>query len=264
MAGNHLAAADDDHLVHVALDQHVAIPIPAETTEAFLEGHIRAFAYFGGPNQFRYPRRPRYFVKQKSGGLLLLRRITPLPRRNTVYFCSGAYSRFTESPIRSFLLVGKWVTPPQHTTLSAPVLVLHCKPGHYSWSLWDGTYREDLSGKRRGQLLEVWIATGAVLDGATSVPIEYRLDDQKLQRGNMSRTHDPTTASFQHVDLYTIRLPKLLFGRDVWRKEGETYQTHKALLGMPEYQAAEFVMQFDFPDVTQVADDCGLTEHNRK
>jgi hypothetical protein len=43
------------------------------------------------PNQFRYPRRPRYFVKQESGGLLLLRRITPLPRRNVVYFCSGAY-----------------------------------------------------------------------------------------------------------------------------------------------------------------------------
>jgi hypothetical protein len=31
-------------------------------------------------------------VKQESGGLLLLRRITPLPRRNTVYFCSGAYT----------------------------------------------------------------------------------------------------------------------------------------------------------------------------
>ena len=44
------------------------------------------------PNQFRYPRRPRYFVKQESGGLLLLRRITPLPRRNAVYFYSGAYT----------------------------------------------------------------------------------------------------------------------------------------------------------------------------
>jgi hypothetical protein len=31
-------------------------------------------------------------VKQESGGLLLLRRITPLPRRNAVYFCSGAYT----------------------------------------------------------------------------------------------------------------------------------------------------------------------------
>jgi len=44
-------------------------------------------------NQFRYPHRPRDLVKQKSGGLLLLRRITPLPRRNAVYFYSGAYSR---------------------------------------------------------------------------------------------------------------------------------------------------------------------------
>jgi len=32
-------------------------------------------------------------VKQKSGGLLLPRRITPLPRRHAVYFCSGAYKR---------------------------------------------------------------------------------------------------------------------------------------------------------------------------
>jgi hypothetical protein len=31
------------------------------------------------------------FVKPKSGGLLLLRRVTPLPRRGAVYFCSGAY-----------------------------------------------------------------------------------------------------------------------------------------------------------------------------
>jgi integrase len=31
------------------------------------------------------------FVKPKSGGLLLLRRVTPLPRRDAVYFCSGAY-----------------------------------------------------------------------------------------------------------------------------------------------------------------------------
>ncbi len=43
------------------------------------------------PNHFRYPRRLRYLVKQESGGLLLLRRITPLARRNAVYFCSGAY-----------------------------------------------------------------------------------------------------------------------------------------------------------------------------
>ena len=32
-----------------------------------------------------------YLVKRKSGGLLFLRRITPLPRRHAVYFCSGAH-----------------------------------------------------------------------------------------------------------------------------------------------------------------------------
>jgi hypothetical protein len=35
---------------------------------------------------------PQQLMKlQSGGGLLLLRRITPLARRHTVYFCSGAY-----------------------------------------------------------------------------------------------------------------------------------------------------------------------------
>src|ERR1035441_4136846 len=35
---------------------------------------------------------PQQLMKPESGGgLLLLRRITPLTRRHTVYFCSGAY-----------------------------------------------------------------------------------------------------------------------------------------------------------------------------
>ena len=36
---------------------------------------------------------PQQLMKPESGGgLLLLRRITPLTRRHTVYFCSGAYN----------------------------------------------------------------------------------------------------------------------------------------------------------------------------
>ncbi|HWS96615.1 MAG TPA: hypothetical protein VN620_09095, partial [Candidatus Methylomirabilis sp.] len=31
-------------------------------------------------------------MKRQSGGLVLLRRITPLARRDAVYFCSGAYT----------------------------------------------------------------------------------------------------------------------------------------------------------------------------
>ena len=38
--------------------------------------------------------RPQQLMKPESGGgLLLLRRSTPLARRNTVYFCFGAYKR---------------------------------------------------------------------------------------------------------------------------------------------------------------------------
>ncbi len=33
------------------------------------------------------------FVKPKSGGLVLLRRITPLLRRDVAYYCSAAYTK---------------------------------------------------------------------------------------------------------------------------------------------------------------------------
>jgi hypothetical protein len=37
---------------------------------------------------------PQQHMKPRSGGgLVLLRRTTPLARRNTAYFCSGAYMR---------------------------------------------------------------------------------------------------------------------------------------------------------------------------
>jgi len=41
-------------------------------------------------------------VKQESGGLLLLRRITPLARRNAVYFRSGAYTLGSRAKIEFF------------------------------------------------------------------------------------------------------------------------------------------------------------------
>jgi len=39
-------------------------------------------------------------VKRQSGGLVLLRRITPLARRDAVYFCSGAYNVLTVDDAR--------------------------------------------------------------------------------------------------------------------------------------------------------------------
>jgi hypothetical protein len=169
-----------------------------------------------------------------------------------------------KTSLEEFRLDGKWITPPRHTDLRAPVLVLQCQPGIFSWSQWDGSYRADAHGKMRGKLLESWIATGTLLDGTTSVMVEYRLDNQKLKRGNLAISNDRTAAMFHYVNGTPFYVRDLLFGRQGWRKEAETYQTHTAVLGMSENLAADFVMQFDLPDVTQVADSCGLIEHSRK
>ena len=63
-------------------------------------------------------------MKEESGGLLLLRRITPLPRRNAVYFCSGAYtltavSRKSEIAAAIRYALGRW-----------RALLRYCEDGH--------------------------------------------------------------------------------------------------------------------------------------
>jgi hypothetical protein len=45
--------------------------------------------------------------------------------------------------------------------------------------------------------------------------------------------------------------------------EGKDKQTRKVGISVPEYLGADVVMQFDFPDLTTVADSCGLIEHKR-
>jgi hypothetical protein len=41
-------------------------------------------------------------IKKSGGGLVSLRRITPLSRRDAVYFCSGVYSLFTAPALWRF------------------------------------------------------------------------------------------------------------------------------------------------------------------
>jgi hypothetical protein len=45
-----------------------------------------------------------------------------------------------------------------------------------------------------------------------------------------------------------------------WRGES---QTHKALIAADEYLGGQILMQFDFPDGTTIADQCGLIEHQQ-
>jgi len=58
-------------------DDCFVVAFPAETTEAFLEGHVRAFAYFGGVSSWILYDNTKIAVAPILGGEELLHRNPP-------------------------------------------------------------------------------------------------------------------------------------------------------------------------------------------
>ena len=160
-----------------------------------------------------------------------------------------------QASFKEFSLLGKFLVAPQHSSLTAPVLVLHCQPG-----------RHDHRGTKSyssGNLVEGWIAIGAVLDSHVGsfgpcVSVEFRLDEKKLQQDCWGRSTDHSG-----IVINDIRLNNLLYGHLMPHNEGTNPQVQKIILGVSEYLAAQIQMEFDFPDSTAVADACGVIEHKR-
>jgi hypothetical protein len=159
-----------------------------------------------------------------------------------------------------FTLEGKFLTPPQRTTLSNPVMVVRCIPGN------------DHNGHTRGKYISGYIATGAVVDtsvdrgGNSSIKVQFRRDDGKIQYASWSRSTD-----FSAIFLKSVYAPfggsgfeefgNLLYAHFGYHKENTNPQVHKIVFDVPEYLGGEVVMQFDLPDSTAVADACGVIWH---
>jgi hypothetical protein len=157
---------------------------------------------------------------------------------------------------KEFRLEGRFLAPPHQSSLSAPVLVLHCQPG-----------RHDHRGTKSyaaGKLVEGWIATGAALDShagplGTCASVEYRRDDMKLQLNCWGSSTDHSAVFLSDVDLNN-----LLYGHLMPHKEWtNSPQVRKIILGVSEYLAAQIQIEFDLPESTEVADACGVIEHKR-
>jgi len=150
-----------------------------------------------------------------------------------------------------FILIGKWLTPPKHGA-DAPSLVIHCQPGRYSF------------GHANGKFIDGYFVAGAVLDahvgtgGASSVTVQYRLDDKKIQSGFWGPSTDYGGAFFSAPEL-----DNLLYGHMLPHKEGTGDPVRKVVIAADEYLAAQVVAQFDMPDPTQVAEACGVIFHKR-
>lgn len=165
---------------------------------------------------------------------------------------------FRGTSFLQFKLVGKFLTPPKHVE-SDPSLIVHCLPGKHMRVF-------------NGRFLSAYVVIGTVLNStvvehegllsgttfAAAVPVQYRLDDGKIQTEHWSPSTDHSAAFFDEPTLNN-----LLYGHVLPHKERTSPPVRKVVIAMDEYLASEIVMQFDMPDPTQLADVCGALVHKK-
>jgi hypothetical protein len=90
-----------------------------------------------------------------------------------------------------FTLMGKYLMPPRRGT-APPVLVVKCKEGKHG----------QRSRQMNGKFLTGYLVVDAVLDFRQyGVPVEFRLDDGKLQTRNWTQSTDGAGAFFNALVL---------------------------------------------------------------
>ncbi len=161
---------------------------------------------------------------------------------------------FRGTQYTQFVLTGKFLKAPHTAEDSAPRLVVTCKAGKHNRDTLNGFY---LGG---------YVTTGSVLDEqvverehlltgtahVSVVPVQYRLDDDKIHKTEWFPSTDHSSAFFPETDF-----ADLLYGHNLTHKRNSSPAVQKALIAMDEFQAEEVVMAFDMPDPTEVADVCG-------
>jgi hypothetical protein len=184
-------------------------------------------------------------------GILLASAIYPLANEQGV-----AWHREEKSdPLHKlsytqFALEGKYLVSPKHPDPTPPLLVARCKTGGHRYSR---------KGELVGTFLTGYLVVDAVLDFRQgSVPVEFRLDDGKLQRTTWSSSTDGSGAFFSTADF-----DNLLYGHLLPHKPNTNPPVRKVILGVPEYLGAEIEVEFEMPEPGEVADLCGAAIHER-
>ena len=143
-----------------------------------------------------------------------------------------------------FTLQGKFLTPPTHVD-GPPSIVLRCDPAAHH-------------GRIDGKLLAGFVVVGAILD----LPMQYRLEDGKVQTAGSDAGLVGYSSSFQAVSLDSIMVNNFIWGHMIPHKPGKGEQVHKVIVSVQEHLAGQIVMQFDMPDAEVVGAACG-TEYKK-
>lgn len=155
-----------------------------------------------------------------------------------------------------FMLEGKFLTAPSKPDVPNPVMILRCEVGKHRAT--SGIHNGHVNGK----LLAGYIVAGGVVDTAAdfasagTVPVEFRLDDGKLQSRDWNHSKDYSAVFFGEVDFWTI-----LYDHMLLHKENTSPQVRKLVIGVPQFLGSDVVIQFDFPESTEVSDACGAIWH---
>lgn len=149
-----------------------------------------------------------------------------------------------------FELTGHYLEAPRTNSDTAPKLELRCIAGKHRY----GSH-----GYLAGSRASSYLATGTTLERRDgSVPVEFRLDDGKIQQESWSISGDGSSAFFSDATLNT-----LIYGHFMPHKENTNAPIRKLVIALDEAFANRIVMQFDMPDPTDVADVCGITLHKK-
>lgn len=157
-----------------------------------------------------------------------------------------------------FRLEGKYLRAPQDDN-GTPAMILRCvaqPSGHRSGYKYDG------------KLLEAFLYVGqTVVDaqvgssGSSKVQVDYRLDDGKIQTYYLYHSTNFKAVSLKPPFCGECAVNNFFYGHELSHKEGTNPQIKKVILSIPEFQGGDVVIQFDLPDVTEVAKICGVTRH---
>jgi hypothetical protein len=149
-----------------------------------------------------------------------------------------------------YSLTGKFLTPPHTSNGEPPVFIVKCIPTNH---------RRSGGGYVNGKLMDAYIVMRSVVDHSSSkVFVQYRLDDSKMHKEWWGVGTDGTAIFPPEIELNTV-----LYGHFLPHKEGTNDPIRKLVLGVDEYLGAEVVIQFDFPDPTEMTDACGLLIHKK-
>ncbi|HET9285888.1 MAG TPA: hypothetical protein VFR24_28375 [Candidatus Angelobacter sp.] len=159
-----------------------------------------------------------------------------------------------------YRLEGKYLATP-FTKPATPAIYLQCTPGSNNHGRYDGKLQNAFLfvGDTDDRHARYGRKTRA--RERETVVTQYRLDDGKVHTQYLGHSPDFKMISLQPEGCGECMINDLFYGHIVSHKENTSPQIKKVVFNIPDPKSGNVVIQFDLPDVTEVAKNCGVSYH---